>query len=357
MNKPSLGFTIVAKVTLGCNLRCQYCYCSDGQNHQMSRETLVAMLYAAAQLDATNIEIVWHGGEPLLAGLDFFADVVDIQDDVARRGGVTFTNSIQTNATLITAQHIAFFREHAFKVGISLDGYRGLNDRNRRTAHGNSVYDHVVEHYRRLRSGGVTPGMLAVLDLEDLPDIPRFVDWLIELDCQSIGFNLRYGQRMGLGDERYGDFLRALAQEVRARKWKVAIRELLPEVAAENIYDACHPGWACHKTIAAVDEKGNIYFGCDRFMAGSLHDSGDFVIGHVDQGFREAFASQAYAQLGERAACELATCRDRCGLFEQCQGGCIADWMLLAEDEQRGSRRATAYCAGQRAKREVIDGV
>ncbi|WP_264580099.1 hypothetical protein [Rhodovulum sulfidophilum] len=73
------------------------------------------------------------------------------------------------------------------------------------------------------------------------------------------------------------------------------MRELLPTLAAGNVFDACHPGWPCHRTITAVDEVGNIYFGCDRFMAGGLHGSRDFVIGHADEGFRAAFGSDHYA--------------------------------------------------------------
>jgi radical SAM protein with 4Fe4S-binding SPASM domain len=359
MEPRSLGFVIVAKVTLACNLRCRYCYCSHKHSPIMSRETLSRMLYSAAQLDAANVEIVWHGGEPLLAGRDFYVDAVRIQREVGHLAGITFTNSIQTNATLVTAEDVAFFHDHEFKVGISMDGYRALNDRHRQTAQGGSVYDRTVESYRRLRAGGVTPGILAVLDLDDLPDVARFVEWLIELDCTSIGFNLKYDHRMTRHDGRYAGFLRALAEEIRAKRWRVAVRELLPEVTAQQTYDACHPGWPCHKTIAAVDEKGYIYFGCDRFMAGELYDSRQFSIGHVDRGFRDAFASPTYARLAAGAERELALCRERCTLFERCQGGCIADRMVhvTTHSNDVGLRWATAYCAGQQARKEVMDRV
>ena len=51
--------------------------------------------------DQNDIEFIWHGGEPLFAGIDFYQKAVEYQRPWEEKGK-KITNSIQTNATLIT---------------------------------------------------------------------------------------------------------------------------------------------------------------------------------------------------------------------------------------------------------------
>lgn len=105
---------------------------------------------------------VWHGGEPLLACIDFFEMVVALQKKYARPGQ-KMINSIQTNASLITDSWAEFFKTYDFHVGVSLDGKADLHDRFRHSARGKGSYDRVVRGMEILRRHGLSFGIVQVL--------------------------------------------------------------------------------------------------------------------------------------------------------------------------------------------------
>ena len=105
-----------------CNLECRYCYylhrAEAKPPRRMSREVLAAFIRdtIGAQAGAPEIAFSWQGGEPLLAGLDFFRDVVALQAHYAPQG-VRIQNSLQTNATLIDENWAGFLAGQRFPAG------------------------------------------------------------------------------------------------------------------------------------------------------------------------------------------------------------------------------------------------
>ena len=97
----------------------------------MSPEMLenVVRDYIAAN-DVPEVQFVWHGGEPLVMGLDFYRKALEFQQKYA--GGKTVHNSLQTNGTLLTREWARFFKEHDFLLGVSIDGPQDIHDRFRR---------------------------------------------------------------------------------------------------------------------------------------------------------------------------------------------------------------------------------
>ena len=106
-----------------------------------------------ASQNTPDVLFNWHGGEPLLCGLDFFRKAVELQKRYGR--GHRIINTIQTNGTLLDAQWCDFFRENGFLVGISLDGPRECHDRYRRMAGGGASFDAVMRGIEALRTAGV----------------------------------------------------------------------------------------------------------------------------------------------------------------------------------------------------------
>lgn len=116
------------QVTLDCNLGCSYCF----QKHDKGIMDLAVVKKILEKITAAShtpeTTIIWHGGEPLLAGIEFFRQVVRMQSDFP---GIRFTNQVQTNATLMTKPFAEFFRDHHFQVGFSLDGPAHIHNRHR----------------------------------------------------------------------------------------------------------------------------------------------------------------------------------------------------------------------------------
>ena len=86
---PRQPFVVMAKpVGPACNLKCDYCYYLDKAQLFPPRESLkmrhdVLETYIASFIAASPgplVHFVWHGGEPTLAGIDFYRRVVELQD-------------------------------------------------------------------------------------------------------------------------------------------------------------------------------------------------------------------------------------------------------------------------------------
>lgn len=125
-----------------CNLNCRYCFYHDIVEKReqasyglMTEDTLAAVLEKALAAASHSCTIAFQGGEPTLAGLDFFRKAVELQRRL-NVNRVQVYNSIQTNGLLLDSQWAAFFRENHFLVGLSLDGMKDTHDLYRLDAQG-----------------------------------------------------------------------------------------------------------------------------------------------------------------------------------------------------------------------------
>lgn len=87
----------------------------------MPRERLERFLEMLAKA-YDRVSIVWHGGEPMLCGMDYMQFAMQVEERLRCKTGVVFSNSIQTNATLIDEQWIRFLKKYRFRIGVSFDG-------------------------------------------------------------------------------------------------------------------------------------------------------------------------------------------------------------------------------------------
>ena len=152
-----------------CNLKCHYCYYLDkaeiygGKEPRMSEQMLEHFIkeYIAAN-DVRDVFFNWHGGEPLLAGLDFYRKAMAFQREYA--DGKHIHNTLQTNATLITREWAEFFRANNFLIGVSLDGPQNVHDRYRGGKGGASVFDRVIKGIMELYRAGVQYNVMATVN-------------------------------------------------------------------------------------------------------------------------------------------------------------------------------------------------
>lgn len=112
-----------------CNMRCKYCFYSDvagtRKNYSfgvMEKETAYNLIVKALDFaDGESIAFTFQGGEPLIAGMDFFRFFVKTAKNLNLKNS-QIHYSIQTNGTLIDDNFCKFFKENGFLVGLSLDG-------------------------------------------------------------------------------------------------------------------------------------------------------------------------------------------------------------------------------------------
>ena len=115
---------VLLEATEACNLRCKYCYhADDGYVPANMTGSIFKKVCELVFSRYKNIQFLWHGGEPLCAGLDFHKMVYEIQKSYRERYPQTkVTNAIQTNGTLIDEETARFLADNNFSVGVSFDG-------------------------------------------------------------------------------------------------------------------------------------------------------------------------------------------------------------------------------------------
>jgi uncharacterized protein len=194
----------VLKLRSRCNLACDYCYMYEmadqswrNQPKWMSRAITEQ---AAARIadhtrthNLTDISLILHGGEPLLAGPEAIAHTVSaVRDSVG--DGVTVHASVQTNGTRLDTEYLELFNRLGIRVGISLDGGEGEQDRHRKFASGTGSYASAVTGLRRLTGETyrhLFNGLLCVVDL--LNDPVKTYEALVKFNPPRVDFLLPHG--------------------------------------------------------------------------------------------------------------------------------------------------------------------
>ncbi len=165
------GFTSMVKpVGSLCNMRCKYCYYLDKAALYDYRQPLMndelLERYIRANIEGNNSPVIafaWHGGEPLLAGKEFFRKAVALEQKYAE--GRTVENSIQTNGLLLDDEWCAIFRDNNFLVGVSIDGPKHIHDAHRVDAGGQPTFARVMKGIERLYRNRVEYNTLTTVNI------------------------------------------------------------------------------------------------------------------------------------------------------------------------------------------------
>ena len=189
---PSLSVMIKPASSL-CNMRCEYCfYHSLSQSREkysygiMSENTALSLIQKAAEFsDGAPLHFAFQGGEPTLAGLDYFRFFVETVKKTATKSQVTF--SFQTNGLLIDDEWAKFFAENKFLIGLSLDGDLESNQY-RIDASGNSTAQRVIRASEILNDYGVPFNILSVVTKKTLERLDDVFDFYEKHDFKYLQF-------------------------------------------------------------------------------------------------------------------------------------------------------------------------
>lgn len=169
----------IVKVHSRCDLACDYCYMYPPGDHSWRARpgamppAVIARLAEriAEHVDgrASRINVLLHGGEPLLAGPAVLRSVVE---SVRAAVSAEVAASVQTNGRRLTQAHVDLFAELGVSVGLSLDGTAAGHDRHRRDHRGRGSHAAALRALELLRAApvpGLFAGLLCVIDVESDP--------------------------------------------------------------------------------------------------------------------------------------------------------------------------------------------
>jgi uncharacterized protein len=330
----------------------------------MGHETLEA--YLRQLLDGhtgPEVTVAWQGGEPTLMGLDFFREAMVLVDEL-RRPDQHVEHTIQTNGTLLDDEWAAFFAEHRFLVGLSIDGPEPLHDAHRVWKNGRGSYREVLAAWELLARHGVDVNVLCTLHdanvdhplevyrhlrddlgathLQFIPIVERATPATIELANQ--GWSEQRGRRRLLyvqeGDlvtdrslrpGQYGEFLVAVFDEwVRRDVGRVFVQMFDTTLGAHvGLYSLCIHAPTCG-TALAMEHNGDLY-SCDHYV------EPDHLLGNIHQTqMVELVASPKQRAFGRAKLDSLPRQCVECDVRFACNGGCPKDRFATTADGEPG---------------------
>ncbi|WP_338681164.1 FxsB family radical SAM/SPASM domain protein [Streptomyces acidiscabies] len=171
---------LVLKVHSRCDLACRHCYVYEhadtswsAKPRVISEETVSRAARRLAEHARTHrlasVQVILHGGEPLLAGIPRLRYVCE-QLTAALRGVADLDLRIHTNGVQLTTRHLDLFAEYGVRVGVSLDGDRVANDRFRLYRDGRSSHDKALAALALLNEHPhLYAGILCTVDVRNDP--------------------------------------------------------------------------------------------------------------------------------------------------------------------------------------------
>lgn len=340
---------LIKPVSSRCNIDCRYCFYkkltgkrAEADYGKMSLQTAEMLVKHATDYADGFVCFAFQGGEPTLAGLDFYREIVRLQKQYNTKG-LEIQNTIQTNGTLIDEEWAEFLHENHFLVGLSLDGGRRVNDMYRVDYSGQGVYASImrtVELFRRYNVDFNIVSVVTSLSAKKVPFIYHFYkeqgfDYIQFVPClDENGEDLDYC----LGAEEYGDFLNELfdlwyEDFMQGVRMDIRMFSNLAQMAAGYEPEECGMSGHC-TTYFVVEGDGSVY-PCDFYAVD------EWRLGTVADSFKSMYE-------GERSQCFMGcsgTLHEKCAACPYralCRGGCRR-WREPVSAEHAGLH---CLCAG-----------
>lgn len=326
-----------------CNMRCTYCFYHslaeqrESPSHgMMSLGTLRNVLEKAfAYADGKHVALSFQGGEPLLAGKDFFLRAAELIRDLnVNRSPVSV--GVQTNGTLIDEEWCRMFTRLRWLVGLSLDGDR-VSDAMRVDADGGETFDRVYAAAKLLQKNRTEFNVLCVLTRPVAERIDRVYAFFRRSGFRHLQFipvllPLRRGgtpsagsaadkaaEEMRLTPETYAVFLKKafslyMKDMIDGRYTSIRLFDNFVQLVNRGYAEQCGMNGGCSRQFV-VEGDGAVYpcdFYClDEYCMGNVNDST----------FEELERSPAAVRFAEESAVLPEKCAD-CKYKRLCGGGC-----------------------------------
>lgn len=348
-----------------CNLDCTYCYylgkesLYPGSDFRMPPEILERFTEQYISSQPTNhVTFSWHGGEPMLAGIDFYERALAFQDKY-RRAGMTIENTIQTNGVLIDRNWSRFFADNRFLVGLSIDGPEDIHDRYRADKGGGLTFRKVRRGLDSLREEGVNPNFLCTLTRHSESEGEKIYRFLRDdLEAEFIQFlpvveedssvTVRSATEQSISARGYGQFLTEV--------FDIWFRDDLGQVFVQ-MFEVALAAWVgaprglcvfeetCGRALA-IEHTGDVY-SCDHFVE-PRHRLGNLVFVPL----ADMVVSEKQMEFGRRKKMSLPQYCLECDVRFACNGGCPKDRFIETPDGESG---LNYLCEGLRAFFRHID--
>ncbi|MGL4911484.1 MAG: radical SAM protein [Romboutsia sp.] len=326
-----------------CDLDCNYCFYKDVSknreiysNHFMNINTLKNLIKDSLSKNISTCNFMFQGGEPTLVGLDFYKDLIQLQNQF-NINNVNITNSIQTNGFNLTEDFVKFFKNNNFLVGVSLDGPREIHNSNRVDYNNIGSFDKVINGIELLKKFEVNFNILCVVTNQTSKYIKDIYDFFksknfeylqfipciknFDYDNTSSNLNILFNDNPSyyLDGESYYTFLDTLFniwyEDLKNGSF-IEIRNFMDYINVLKGYNStsCGMGGFC-SLHSVVESNGDIY-PCDFYCVDN------WELGNINQSnLKDIQICDKAKSFFERSLYIHDRCKV-CKYFKLCGGGC-----------------------------------
>ncbi len=315
-------------VSSNCNLSCCYCYYRNrcrSKSTIMNFKTLESVIKSfLLYTQEDKIHFVWHGGEPLLAGIKFYQRVIEFEAEFNRHGK-TVENGIQTNGTLINEQWAEFFAENRFNVGVSIDGPEDIQNTNRPFKGGKGSFKKAMNGLKLLHKNGLYPSVINVITKSSLGRAKDIFNFFVEnrinnfhpKPCYEIGKNGKLAD-FSITPDEYADFL--------IEVFDIWMNTNNPAIRIRNLYNIIIGLLGGHPKLCEFDGRCQLFItieldgtvgACDSFPLKQ------YCMGNIN---RDSLSQIINSEGYKRFVSDIQKSKSACGTCEWwrvCHGGCI----------------------------------
>ncbi len=347
-------FTLLIKPSgSDCNIDCKYCFYKNRSaqvgigKQRMGVKVLEKLVKDYLALGFGINGFAWQGGEPTLMGLDFFKEVVKLQNRY-RAPGQAIENSLQTNSILLDDDWCRFLRENNFLVGISVDGPEYLHDYYRVNFNSDGTFDKVMAAIERCKKHEVQFNTLTLLNDNNVEHVKELFDFFVENDVKYQQFIPCVEIDPGTGEiadfsitpKQYGDFLCSLFDlwyEFGPEKISIRDFDSIISFCLSGKHTICTFSKQCSGYIV-VEHTGQC-FCCDFFVRD------EFALGNI---FETDIAKLAGSDVKRKFARDKQKLPGKCLVcrhLDVCRGGCMKDRIIVEGCQKRENYFCESYKA------------
>lgn len=335
-----MPFHVMLIPTLGCPANCSYCWSSEEKSPIMSIETIKEVVEWLKTFRGDAVTFTFHGGEPLLAGAEFYREALPLLVEGLSPRKIAF--AIQTNLWKMTPEIAEIFAEYGVPIGSSLDGPKELNDLQR----GKGYYDKTMRGYEIAREHGLNVRFITTFTSHSVKQKEEIFNFYLEkgltLKLHPCLPSLKGDNpdKWTLAPEEYGELLIYLLDKY---------LENLGRIDVMNIDQLCKCVFTGRGTVCtyvdcmgdtfAVGPEGNIY-PCYRFVG-----MPEYVMGNVYDrpSMADLAKSEAWKQMHQYKEYVDTAC-SKCAHIKYCRGGCPYNAIVPTDGEIKGvDPHCTAY--------------
>lgn len=292
---PALSL-LIKPASGNCNMRCRYCFYADELDNReirsygkMSVDTMHTIVDKAMEYGDYECTIAFQGGEPTLAGLDFYRDLVAYVTAHENPKKLKIHYALQTNGYLINEEWAAFLGENHFLVGVSLDGIKEIHDRYRLDAAGKGTYQRVISAIRLLEKHQVEYNILTVVTAATARNGQKIYNYFKKnhfgyqqyIECLDPIGEEPGQHEYSLTPEKYGEFLKSMFDA-----WYLDMRsgtyvynryfENLMMIMAGQQPESCNMRGVCGKQWV-FEADGSVYpcdfYALDQWRLGNIQEN------------------------------------------------------------------------------------